>query len=264
MTEPDLSQIKACIDYAPSSCYEACCTAVAERQDNHDEGLRLHAMGRPEVLQAAAQTRRLWKPGRTITIRLIGGGNPARKTFERAVNAWGEHVNLTFAAASRHGTADIRVTFDPRSGAWSTIGTDALVVPQNQATMNLGWDDYPTALHEIGHALGLIHEHQHPDAGIPWDVQKVLNYYAGAPNFWSPAQTKANVLDKYDRRTLTNGAFDPASIMLYPVPAELLLPSGRDRATGWNRELSPGDIAFARRIYPPSTDLKGQLDRLLS
>lgn len=52
--------------------------------------------------------------------------------------------------------------------------------------MNYGWlyPDTPdqeysrVVLHEFGHALGAIHEHQHPEAAIPWDKPKVYEYYA--------------------------------------------------------------------------------------
>ena len=46
--------------------------------------------------------------------------------------------------------------------------------------MNLGWffnendpdaeEYYRTTLHEFGHALGFLHELQHPFGSIPWDV----------------------------------------------------------------------------------------------
>jgi hypothetical protein len=52
-------------------------------------------------------------------------------------------------------------------------------------TMNLGFFDKATVLHEFGHAIGLIHEHQSPfKGGFEWDkdevssklVVKVLSY----------------------------------------------------------------------------------------
>ena len=32
-------------------------------------------------------------------------------------------------------------------------------------------------LHEFGHALGMLHEHQSPANGIPWDETKLYDYY---------------------------------------------------------------------------------------
>ena len=40
--------------------------------------------------------------------------------------------------------------------------------------MNLGFVDRPTVLHEFGHALGLIHEHQSPfKGGFEWNREEV-------------------------------------------------------------------------------------------
>lgn len=43
------------------------------------------------------------------------------------------------------------------AGSWSYIGTDATRLPLESFTMNLGFVDRTTVLHEFGHALGLIH-----------------------------------------------------------------------------------------------------------
>ena len=40
--------------------------------------------------------------------------------------------------------------------------------------MNLGFVDRPTVLHEFGHSLGLIHEHQSPfKGGFEWNREEV-------------------------------------------------------------------------------------------
>jgi hypothetical protein len=252
------------VEAPPNRRYACLCAAIAERPDNSPYGFEALEHSRDRALQAAAATRRLWAPGREIRVQFLGGSARSRRIAEQALTAWEPHVNLRFKGVSRSG--EIRVTFDPRLGSWSHLGTDALAVPSVLATLNLGWDDPATAMHEFGHALGYIHEHQNPDGGIRWDVEAVYRYYEGPPNHWDRQTTKANVLDVYDARTLTNGGFDPKSIMLYPIPRELVLDP--KQVTGWNRTLSPGDLALARRLYPrtpnPAADLgREALDRLL-
>lgn len=61
-------------------------------------------------------------------------------------------------------------------GSWSYIGTDALHLPKESASMNLGFVDAATVMHEFGHALGLIHEHQSPfKGGYEWNKEEVRN-----------------------------------------------------------------------------------------
>lgn len=64
-------------------------------------------------------------------------------------------------------------------GSWSYLGTDATRVPKESFTMNLGFVDRPTVLHEFGHSLGLIHEHQSPfPGGFEWDRENVSEEYS--------------------------------------------------------------------------------------
>ena len=120
--------------------------------------------------------------------------------------------------------------------------------------MNFGWLEPDSSqgaydrvvLHEFGHALAAVHEHQHPDGGIPWDEEKVYRYYE-ATQGWDREKTKRNVLEVYSRSSTNFSTFDPSSIMQYPVPAELTV---GDFEVGWNRELSQTDRRFAGKMYP--------------
>lgn len=261
MTDP----LRTCTIVAPPEPAACLRCAVIERPDNHAQGETALGFLPSVASRAAALTSRLWKPGRTLRVKFRGGTRASRQIAADAINEWMRVANLAFVAVRDNGgPAEIRVSFDPRLGSWSHLGTDALLIPEPRPTMNLGWDDPATARHEFGHALGFVHEHSNPDANIPWDVEAVYRYYAGPPNRWDAATTKANVLDVYDARQITNGGFDPKSIMLYPIPAALLRPEGRGRATGFNRTLSAGDVALARRLYPgaPSTLVESGRDAL--
>jgi hypothetical protein len=124
--------------------------------------------------------------------------------------------------------------------------------------MNFGWlapdtDDVEyqrVVLHEFGHALGCIHEHQHPEAGIPWDTEAVYARYSGPPNNWTRQQIDINLLDKYARDQTQFSQFDPESIMLYSIPNAL---TSGDWSVGWNTDLSETDVQFIGTVYPFET-----------
>ena len=53
--------------------------------------------------------------------------------------------------------ANIRIAFND-DGAWAYLGTDHLNYPSPAPTVNFGWLDVGTIIHEFGHVLGMIHE----------------------------------------------------------------------------------------------------------
>jgi hypothetical protein len=68
----------------------------------------------------------------------------------------------------------------------------------NEKTMNLGWLDVGTILHEFLHALGCIHEHQnHRNNTIDWNKNKVY-CWAKQTQDWNPEVTCHNIFEKYN------------------------------------------------------------------
>ena len=130
--------------------------------------------------------------------------------------------------------------------------------------MNFGWltrstaeDEYARVVtHEFGHALGCIHEHQNPATDIPWDKEAVYAYYQGPPNFWTREQVDANLFTRYAADITQFSAFDPHSIMLYPIPNEFTL---GDFEVGWNQTLSDTDKTFISTLYPAVRKAAGEL-----
>lgn len=207
-------------------------------------------------LEAAGDKQRFWKPGTTLRVRFLDAPELADRVME-AASAWTDHSNLRFEVVTT-GPAHIRVTFQGE-GNWSALGTDATlteVFPADGPTMCLS--EIPVAessrrvdriaRHEFGHAIGLVHEHSSPAAGIPWNKPAVYAALAKPPNSWTPEMVDHNVFRVYDATTTNHTAFDPLSIMLYTFPQEWTL----DRRTfPDNTTLSPTDAAFVHGIYPP-------------
>lgn len=83
---------------------------------------------------------------------------------------------------------------------------------------NLGWQDEGVVLHEFGHALGLMHEHQNPDGGIQWNKPAVYADLKGSPNFWDEATIDHDMFDTYAKDQINGTSLDKKSIMLYAIP----------------------------------------------
>ena len=209
---------------------------------------------REKLLELALEKDSLWENGRTITVRFLGGTDLQQRQVMRYARAWEAFANIKFNFLTS-GAATVRVAFMAGRGSWSQVGTDALSnTDQTQPTMNFGWftDATPenefrrTIVHEFGHCLGCIHEHQSPAAAIKWNKPVVYDYYARTQG-WDEAKVNHNLFATFNQTTITNSRFDPNSIMIYPIPARFTLDGFQ---VGWNDDLSAHDKAFIARCYP--------------
>lgn len=227
-----------------------------------------------------------WVNGTQITYYCFKRGDPVPAAWagnsadigavEEAFEAWAKlGIGINFRRVDAPEDAMVRIGFDPQDGSWSYVGRDVLDIRDPwQRTMNFGWAletpyGHDTALHEIGHTLGLEHEHQNPNAGITWNREAVLAYFKGAPNHWKEPQIEWNILRKIPLSEIKGTTWDPDSIMEYQFQAGLinepvkyqggLMPKGglsyADKA--WVVESYPGVRA------PAASTLKVGLSQLL-
>lgn len=205
------------------------------------------------LFEMAAQTKKLWKPNETLGVYFFGGQDERTKRVLNYASEWSNFSSIKFQATSKVDEAKIRVAFQAPS-SWSYIGTDALGVPRNEATVNFGWLDDTLAeqdykqvvLHEFGHALGLIHEHQSPATKVKWNKPYVYWYFWQHHN-WTKGEVDNNLFQEFEKTTTQYSSLDKKSIMAYYIPPQFTL-DGQEFPQ--NYELSEMDKHYIGQIYP--------------
>jgi hypothetical protein len=222
-----------------------------------------------QKLQAAFFRKKIWPAGSKIKVAFLSSGDSIKRTeipkgkdldpLQIQVNSLSIQegikkivkeriqpiVNLDISFVDNPTDADVRISFDPDGGCWSLVGTDHLLEKKN-ATMNFGWFDVATIIHEFGHVIGLVHEHQNPKGKkIMWDEKKVIEW-AKESQGWNEETTRQNIINKYNKNSINGSDFDPLSIMLYFFPASL---TTNNIGTEQNFRLSGQDVIWIDKMY---------------
>ncbi|HEY9207131.1 MAG TPA: hypothetical protein VIO58_14550 [Candidatus Methanoperedens sp.] len=197
-----------------------------------------------------------WPRGSTLKCRFLNGSEAQHEKAIKMASMWMKYANINISFVDTE-DEHVRIAFIEGQGSWSAIGVDALdpYFHKDAPTMNFGWLDETTddvewrrvVVHEFGHSLGCIHEHQSPNERLKWNKQAVYDYFSGPPNNWTKEEIDQNILEKYSPEGISATLFDPKSIMLYMFPAEMFT---NHKATNNNTDLSAKDKAFIKKMYP--------------
>ncbi|MGH8065961.1 MAG: hypothetical protein ACRERE_12175 [Candidatus Entotheonellia bacterium] len=196
-----------------------------------------------------------WNAGDIITISFLDGDPTVQNKVKNVALQWVAPGMANLVLDFRRETNTlIRISFQ-YSGSWSAIGTTCKqVTDRARPTMNYGWlkpsssdgEIERVVLHEFGHALGLIHEHQNPGGKINWNRDNVIRELSGPPNKWSLQEIEHNMFEPWSQAETNFTAMDAQSIMMYPIPRSWTTDGF---SIGLNSKLSPQDRTFIRQQY---------------
>ena len=201
-----------------------------------------------------------WPKHAIIEVKFLGRGSEEVDEIKRYVREcaqeWEEHTSITFKfledVNTQSSQGDIRISFEEAEGCKSVLGTNARNIPQHQSTMNLppkALKDSERAkayiLHEFGHALGCLHEHNSPKANIPWNEESVYQHFWKEAG-WTRQGVYRDVLQTYSTDVVFSSEFDPDSIMVYDIPSTLVQDN---QNLSWKGTLSETDKRSIATAY---------------
>jgi len=244
-----------------------------------------------EQRQLYANARR-WEAGQTLKVCFFGGNDTVNRLIADTASEWAKYANLRFdfgtpgrwrdCLSPRAGFSHIRIGFGA-PGYWSLVGTDSqrfaadLQPSMNLQNFNLFYsavrfkpdevlaaaklEDRGTILHEFGHAIGLLHEHQNPNlncaAQIKWEgADNVYDYLAGPPNYWPRAVVDRNLgnIGTTDP-DYVKGEPDTSSIMMYALPRRIFKDGAQSCIVEASNKISAKDRQIVAALYSPNAQI---------
>jgi hypothetical protein len=182
-----------------------------------------------------------------------------KQHFLAHANAWSQYANVHFKLAGPGEPAMLRVTCRG-DGFWSYLGPQILSIPAGQPTMCL--QDFDKGMpesewrrvvrHEVGHTLGLLHEHMLPEIIALLDPEAVIADFMASQG-WPRQMVVQQILTPPAPGTYRASKTSVHSLMCYQFSARVTrnhqpIPGGFD--------ITPEDGAFVGSLYPKVAGLE--------
>jgi hypothetical protein len=229
----------------------------------------------------------VWRPGQTIKVCFRSGTPTARARVARIAREWMRYANVIFDFGEGTTThtckgdnhEDIKIDFANGEGWSSHLGLQSRKYDPSMNLEYLGADRpvysngepipetqiRATVLHEFGHALGMLHEHQSPSGACDREIDWNAAYaWASRTQGWNEATTRHNLKQLLDLEELNFTDIDRASIMHYSLPPEIFKHGRKSRCyiASDNVSLSTRDKKFMREVYPSQAQAASKGARL--
>lgn len=274
-------------DVAGAVRIEALPAELRARLDESDRALaRLAKIGGNPQQQWISLKR--WRPGDTVRVCFASGTVQTHQRVAAIAQQWnavGANVRLDFGALNRPNVCslnqsyDVRVSFKSGQGDWSLIARESItptIVSRTAPSMNLeilrdrplgGGEFAAIVLHEFGHALGLLHEHQNPlsPCANEFNMPLLFATFGAAPYNLSRQEIIFNVAGtNHFTDTFAATRFDPQSIMIYSLPENFYLRGRFSPCFAQNYTLSIKDKESLRLAYGTQSSSEVLVSALLS
>ncbi|KAK8123190.1 hypothetical protein PG984_011860 [Apiospora sp. TS-2023a] len=184
-------------------------------------------------------------------IRFLNGSRAEREfvkaVVKKHINSLSVPIRFVFMPDSYRGPSTVRINFVDSGASFSRLGL-CNVNPwgaEPTMTLNMLWPPEPAelerdVLHEFGHALGLQHQHQHPDCRLKWNRSELKRRHG-----CDDSVLQTDIYDKFPCPFST--AYDPDSVMHYQVAVGDA--HGLTEPINPEIRFSPGDELRIRLMY---------------